>query len=261
MAPPWTWASLASDRIVFFAEQRDGDPHVWAMLAAVAVLVRCRRDDALALARTLMARHRCTSWAMLWDGVFDAHGREYRIPEWVIVDPKADCLDPNPGVNACAAWDRARAHELLRFGAHNSACRSCRGAFQHVSSKRFFVGRPPSLFRRWIAARRVRRLARRFDQASAVADINGSAPTLSSGVADVSFVPVTPGPVGAQPSSSSTDLQRVRPWPWRRATAAATAAEAESALHCRRRRRRRLMPSSATSSWTTRCAPSASWCT
>lgn len=99
----WTKRELASERIEFFDTRVTGRPEVWQTIhGALGVLwePNAQEDGSSGLATAQMilsAAEISLPTGDLANGVYDALGNYYQLPEWVVADPRNVTTEPDDG--------------------------------------------------------------------------------------------------------------------------------------------------------------------
>ncbi|KPM44796.1 hypothetical protein AK830_g1715 [Neonectria ditissima] len=103
---PWTKSGLATERADFFDTRVTGRPEVWQTIhAALQVLWDPASQDAqddgsngLATAQMILSAAEISlPTGNLVNGVYDALGNYYQLPEWVVSDPENLAEEPDAG--------------------------------------------------------------------------------------------------------------------------------------------------------------------
>lgn len=82
----WTRARLDKERGDWWDTQVTGSPEIWG---AVRLAAQYLQAGELQEAQTMLDVTGCTCpTGLLWRGVYDSTGVQYRVPEWVVVEPE-----------------------------------------------------------------------------------------------------------------------------------------------------------------------------
>ncbi|KAH7559564.1 hypothetical protein BM1_04501 [Bipolaris maydis] len=82
----WTRARLEKERQDWWDTQVTGSPEIWG---AIRLAAQHLQAGELQEAQTMLDVTGCTCpTGLVWRGVFDATGVQYKVPEWVVVEPE-----------------------------------------------------------------------------------------------------------------------------------------------------------------------------
>lgn len=82
----WTRARLEKERQDWWDTQVTGSPEIWG---AIRLAAQHLQAGELQEAQTMLDVTGCTCpTGLAWRGVFDATGVQYKVPEWVVVEPE-----------------------------------------------------------------------------------------------------------------------------------------------------------------------------
>ena len=81
----WTRERLEKERRDWWDTRVTGDIQVWRCLQAATEALQ---DGDVATAQTLLDAQDCTCpTGQLWSRIYDDRGNEYRVPEWLVIEP------------------------------------------------------------------------------------------------------------------------------------------------------------------------------
>ncbi|KAI8936462.1 hypothetical protein NX059_006868 [Plenodomus lindquistii] len=109
----WTPSRLEKERRDWWDTQVTGNAEIWG---AIRVAAQSLQSGEVQTAQALLDVTGCTCpTGLLWKGVYDPTGVQYKVPEWVIVQPEGLAEEAEAGVgNAGAATLQADAEETER---------------------------------------------------------------------------------------------------------------------------------------------------
>jgi hypothetical protein len=82
----WTRSWLEKERGDWWDTQVTGSQEIWA---AIRLAAEHLQKGELAEAQTMLDATDCTCpTGLLWNGVYDPPGNQYKVPEWVVVEPE-----------------------------------------------------------------------------------------------------------------------------------------------------------------------------
>lgn len=85
LSQAWTRARLEKERRDWWDTRVTGDTQVWQCLRAATEALQ---EGDLATAQTLLDAQGCTCpTGQLWSRVYDDRGAEYKVPEWLVIEP------------------------------------------------------------------------------------------------------------------------------------------------------------------------------